>query len=148
MVSEFVLQKPRGGAAKKGKKKQNEHSRSRYTPDLLCRWSIQPRSSAIRHSASAACFQTSKMADSYNFLSLYTILYIIAYAAGHVMIKRRKKQSRLVTGSKKTRCYPWHVAKRWGQAGEGQLGDCPSDPSIFIKQTTKISQQTSSYWTD
>lgn len=41
------------------------------------------------------------MADSYNFLSLYTILYIIVYAAGHVMIKRRKKQSRLVTGSKK-----------------------------------------------
>lgn len=41
------------------------------------------------------------MADSYNFLSLYTILYIIAYAAGHVMIKRRKKQSRFVTGSKK-----------------------------------------------
>lgn len=41
------------------------------------------------------------MADSYNFLSLYTILYIILYAAGHIMIKRRNKQSRLVTGSKK-----------------------------------------------
>lgn len=42
------------------------------------------------------------MADSYNFLSLYTMLYIILSAAGHIMIKQRKKQSkRLVTGSKK-----------------------------------------------
>lgn len=86
------------------------------------------------------------MADSYNFLSLYTILYIILSAAGHIMIKERKKQSRLVTGSKKPDVIlDMMPSGEVRHQGKGQLGDCPSDPSVFIKQTTKISQQTSSY---